>query len=136
MAVALGVAFQVATGGWSKDAELAHPREALHRNPVIGVAFGLTGGAAAMLVFVMNQGIVESVVYALVGGVTFGVAFGAIAWSRSMIGLLVATGRGLLPLRLWTFLDWACEAGLLRVSGATYQFRHRELQDFLTTDPR
>ena len=60
---------------------------------------------------------------------TFGLAFGAIAWSRTMIGLVVAAARGLLPLRLWSFLDWASEARLLRVSGATYQFRHRELQD-------
>jgi hypothetical protein len=131
LAFALGVVFKIATGGWSKDAELAHPREALHRNPMIGVAFGLTGGVAAFLVFVMNQGVVESLAYALVGGVTFGLAFGAIAWSRTMIGLVVAAARGLLPLRVWTFLDWACEARLLRVSGATYQFRHRELQDFL-----
>ncbi|MEO3867358.1 NACHT domain-containing protein [Nonomuraea sp. B12E4] len=132
LAFALGVVFKIATGGWNKDAELAHPREALHRNPAIGVAFGLTGGVAAFLVFVMNQDVVESLVCALIGGVTFGLAFGAIAWARAMIGLAVAAMRGLLPLRLWTFLDWACEARLLRVSGATYQFRHRELQDFLT----
>jgi hypothetical protein len=80
----------------------------------------------------LNQGIVASVACALVGGVTFGLAFGAIAWCRTMIGLVVAAVRDLLPLRLWTFLDWACEARLLRISGATYQFRHRELQDFLT----
>ncbi|MBC6460664.1 NACHT domain-containing protein [Actinomadura sp. HBU206391] len=132
LAFALGVVFKIATGGWSKDAELAHPREALHRNLMIGVAFGLTGGVAAFLVFVMNQGIIESLACALIGGVTFGLAFGAIAWSRTMIGLIVAAARGLFPLRLWTFLDWACEARLLRISGATYQFRHRELQEFLT----
>ncbi|MEV6157334.1 NACHT domain-containing protein [Nonomuraea sp. NPDC052129] len=132
LAFALGVLFKITTGGWSEDAELAHPREALHRNPMIGVAFGLTGGVAAFLVFVMNQGIVQSLACALVGGVTFGLAFGAVAWSRTMIGLIIAAARGVLPLRLWTFLDWACEARLLRVSGATYQFRHRELQDFLT----
>jgi hypothetical protein len=132
LAFALGVVFKIATGGWSKDAELAHPREALHRNPTIGVAFGLTGGVAAFLVFAMNQGVIESLACALIGGVTFGFAFGAIAWSRTMIGLILAAARGLLPLRLWTFLDWACEARLLRISGATYQFRHRELQDFLT----
>jgi hypothetical protein len=132
LAFALGVVFKIATGGWSRDAELAHPREALHRNPTIGLAFGLTGGVAAFLVFVMSQDIVESLVCALIGGVTFGLAFGAIAWARTMIGLVVAATRGLLPLRLWTFLDWACEARLLRVSGATYQFRHRELQHFLT----
>ncbi len=133
LAVALGVAFKIATGGWSKDAELAHPREALHRNPTIGVAFGLTGAVAAFLVFVLNQGVAVSLACALIGGVTFGLAFGAIAWSRTMIGLIVASARGLLPLRLWTFLDWACEARLLRVSGATYQYRHRELQEFLTS---
>ncbi|WP_433176689.1 NACHT domain-containing protein [Actinoallomurus sp. CA-150999] len=132
LAFALGVVFKIATGGWSKDAELAHPREALHRNPMIGVAFGLTGGVAAVLVFVMNQGVIESVVCALIGGVAFGLAFGAVAWSRAMIGLLIAAARGLLPLRLLSFLDWACEARLLRISGATYQFRHRELQEFLT----
>ncbi|WP_433444942.1 NACHT domain-containing protein [Nonomuraea sp. CA-141351] len=133
LAFALGVVFKITTGGWSMDAELAHPREALHRNPVIGLAFGLTGGVAAFLVFVMSQDIVESLVCALIGGVTFGLAFGAVAWTRTVIGLTVAATRGLLPLRLWSFLDWACEARLLRVSGATYQFRHRELQDFLTS---
>ncbi|HEY8482036.1 MAG TPA: NACHT domain-containing protein [Spirillospora sp.] len=132
LAVALGVVFTITTGGWSKDAELVHPREALHRNPAIGTAFGLTGGVAAFLVFLMNRDAATSLACALVGGVTFGLAFGAIAWCRAMIGLAVAAARGLLPLRLWTFLDWACEARLLRVSGATYQFRHRELQDYLT----
>ncbi|WP_207401239.1 AAA family ATPase, partial [Actinomadura roseirufa] len=132
LAFALGVVFRIATGGWSEDAELAHPREALQRNPAIGVAFGLTGGVAAFLVFVLNQGVAASLACALTGGVAFGLSFGAVAWTRTMIGLAVAAARGLLPLRLWTFLDWACEARLLRVSGATYQFRHRELQDFLT----
>lgn len=132
LAFALGTAFTVATGGWSQDAELTHPREALRRNPTLGVAFGLTGGVAAVLVFTMNQSVPVSLACALVGGVTFGLSFGATAWCRSLIGLLVAAGRGLLPLRLWTFLDWACQARLLRVSGPTYQFRHRELQDFLT----
>ncbi|MCK2221966.1 hypothetical protein MF672_050380 [Actinomadura sp. ATCC 31491] len=133
LAFALGVVFKIAAGGWSMETELAHPREALHRNPATGVAFGLTGGVAAFLVFVMRQDVVESLACALVGGVTFGLAFGALAWTRTMIGLVVAATRGLLPLRLWAFLDWACEARLLRVSGATYQFRHRELQDYLTS---
>lgn len=39
------------------------------------------------------------------------------------------------------FLEWAYDAGLLRVSGPAYQFRHRELQLWLSdgapsTDPR
>lgn len=136
LAVALGIVFKITSGGWHKDAELAHPREALHRDPAIGTAFGLTGGVAAFLVFVMNGGVAESLACAVVGGVAFGLAFGAVAWLRAMIGLTAAAARGLLPLRLWIFLDWACEARLLRVSGATYQFRHRELQDFLTPPDR
>ncbi|MGY3677625.1 NACHT domain-containing protein [Streptomyces sp. TE33382] len=36
-----------------------------------------------------------------------------------------------LPWRLGRFLDWCCDAGLIRTAGIAYQFRHRELQDFL-----
>ncbi|WP_165984271.1 NACHT domain-containing protein [Streptomyces sp. YIM 98790] len=36
-----------------------------------------------------------------------------------------------LPWRLGRFLDWCCEAGLMRTAGIAYQFRHRELQDYL-----
>ncbi|MFE9775623.1 NACHT domain-containing protein [Streptomyces sp. NPDC005931] len=36
-----------------------------------------------------------------------------------------------LPWRTGAFLNWACEAGLLRVAGLAYDFRHRELQDWL-----
>jgi hypothetical protein len=37
-----------------------------------------------------------------------------------------------LPWRLSRFLNWCCEAGLIRVVGVAYQFRHRELQDYLS----
>jgi membrane protein YdbS with pleckstrin-like domain len=43
--------------------------------------------------------------------------------------------RDRLPLRTGVFCNWACEAGLLRVSGHAYEFRHRELQDWLMTSP-
>ncbi|MEV0621374.1 NACHT domain-containing protein [Nonomuraea sp. NPDC050404] len=132
LAFTLGVVFKIATGGWSRDAELARPQEALHRNATNGLAFGFIGAVAAFLVFVMNNDVVRSLLCAFIGSVTFSLAFGAVAWARTTIGLAVAAARGLLPLRLWAFLDWACEARLLRVSGATYQFRHRELQDHLT----
>ncbi|MFI6282042.1 NACHT domain-containing protein [Streptomyces sp. NPDC050988] len=39
--------------------------------------------------------------------------------------------RGTFPLRLGAFLDWAAEAGLLRRSGSGFEFRHRELRDWL-----
>ncbi|MFE0766189.1 NACHT domain-containing protein [Streptomyces smyrnaeus] len=41
-----------------------------------------------------------------------------------------------LPWRLGPFLDWCCDAGLMRVEGLAYQFRHRELQDWLKDHPQ
>jgi hypothetical protein len=32
--------------------------------------------------------------------------------------------------------NWAENAGLLRVSGVAYQFRHRQLQDYVFRQPR
>ncbi|MEU8620183.1 NACHT domain-containing protein [Streptomyces sp. NPDC048623] len=40
-----------------------------------------------------------------------------------------------LPLRLVRFLDWSVAAGLMRTSGAVYQFRHREFQEWLVRHP-
>ncbi|MGW3999552.1 hypothetical protein ACWEF6_39170 [Amycolatopsis sp. NPDC004772] len=51
---------------------------------------------------------------------------------RYATGILFAATKGLLPLRLSRFLSWAIEAGLLRRSGVSYQFRHLELQQHLT----
>ncbi len=47
----------------------------------------------------------------------------------------LACSRGRLPFRLVVFLDWACEAGLLRYAGTAYRFRHRELQQWLAAHP-
>lgn len=33
-----------------------------------------------------------------------------------------------IPCRLGVFLDWCCDAGLMRTEGISYQFPHRELQ--------
>ncbi|MDT0609374.1 NACHT domain-containing protein [Streptomyces lancefieldiae] len=52
---------------------------------------------------------------------------------RYVVFLICA--RGALPWRLGQFLNWCCTAGLLRLSGTAYQFRHRELQQWLTDHP-
>lgn len=49
---------------------------------------------------------------------------------RYVATLLIMTGR--LPFRLGRFLTWAHDAGLLRKAGATLQFRHKELQEWLS----
>lgn len=55
------------------------------------------------------------------------------------LALLLCTrryGAHWLPWRLGRFLHWGREVGLLRVSGVAYQFRHRELQEWLARQPR
>jgi hypothetical protein len=53
--------------------------------------------------------------------------------ARYRIGMLVGAVRRQLPLRMARFLTWGCEAGLLRVAGGAYQFRHHELQHWCTS---
>ncbi|MFI8281026.1 NACHT domain-containing protein [Streptomyces sp. NPDC085929] len=65
----------------------------------------------------------------LVLGLLLGLYLLTGAGRRYLVFLLCA--RGQLPWRLGRFLRWAYGAGLLRVSGSAYQFRHRELQEWL-----
>ncbi|MGK5533816.1 NACHT domain-containing protein [Streptomyces sp. URMC 129] len=115
------------------------PRAASPRDGVLDDAFrGLLGG----LCFGGGAGIL----FADRGGWAYGMAEG-VSWGIGMALTLGAAGRryavftlcarrdGLLPLRLGAFLDWACEAGLMRLSGPAYQFRHGELQRWLAEHP-
>lgn len=77
----------------------------------VGLVVGLTAGIAG----------------ALMGGRVIDHPGGAAR--RYWVFLLCSGGR--LPFRLTRFLDWACTAGLMRYSGPAYQFRHRELQQWL-----
>ena len=66
-------------------------------------------------------------------GLGVGLAVGADAWTRYHVAVVVNAARKRGPLRFGAFLNWAHQAGLLRVSGIAYQFRHRQLQDLLTS---
>jgi hypothetical protein len=72
--------------------------------------------------------------FALAVGVTAGAAFGLGSPTpiRYAITSLAGTTAGPHPRRLGRFLDWAYQAGVVRIAGIAYQFRHRELQDRLT----
>lgn len=65
-------------------------------------------------------------------GLTIGVSVASGVWVRYHVAVVLAAFRGQAPLRFGAFLDWAHQAGLLRVSGTAYQFRHRQLQDWFT----
>ncbi|MFD8076868.1 NACHT domain-containing protein [Streptomyces sp. NPDC059718] len=129
----------------------ARPWQLLKDDLAAGLVLGLTFGTLTGLSSVLTTGLLKVMAPGrmagedatppdmLMGGL-------AVALAVSLMGsqLLTATRRYLifvlcsrtqLPFRLVVFLDWACEAGLLRHAGPAYQFRHRELQQWLTNHP-
>ncbi|MCS7476871.1 NACHT domain-containing protein [Umezawaea endophytica] len=88
----------------------------------VGLGFGLAGTFAA--------GILAAVV---VGFVSVRVTSAWIYWLVLVRGWLPLTDR--LPWRVKDFLTDACLRGVLRQTGAVYQFRHARLQDHLTGGP-
>jgi len=71
--------------------------------------------------------------FGLMLGLGLGLTVFANAWTRYQVTVVIIAVRQQGPLRFGAFLDWAHQAGLLRVSGLAYQFRHRQLQDWLTS---
>ncbi|MGW1675488.1 NACHT domain-containing protein [Streptomyces sp. NPDC002324] len=133
-----------------KDAPPTDPRHPVRDDLTFGLASGLAGGLGGGLANGLANGLgvgpaerlggglANGLAVGLASGLVFGIAVGfavglywlAGAGRRYLVFLLCI--RGGLPWRLGTFLNWAYEAGLLRISGVAYQFRHRELQDWLT----
>jgi hypothetical protein len=101
--------------------------------PGIAAAFpkGLTGGLAADLHIKTHLTLAGSSALALAIGISSGIALGSRSWLRHVIGITLAAPTGRLPWRCQHMLEWAYLAGLLRVSGIAYQFRHDELRRWL-----
>ena len=105
-----------------------------------GLSGGLAGGLASWLAARLGVGLLPEqgglalgVAEGLALGLAFGLAFGGASSTRYYLGVAAGALRGARPMRFSAFLDWCCQAGLLRVSGITYQFRHRQLQDWLVS---
>ncbi|MEV4937379.1 NACHT domain-containing protein [Streptomyces zaomyceticus] len=94
---------------------------------VAGALFGTTTG--------LIYGLVADPLRALTAGLAAGLVFGlgARAWTRYTVFRLHV--RGQLPWRLASFLRRCQQAGLLRTAGPGWQFRHRELQEYLAAAP-
>ena len=87
---------------------------------------GLTGGLTLGLAFGLSGRFSGGLAVGLVGG-----AWGRFTLVRGWLAL-----RGYLPWRLLGFLDDAHRLGVLRQTGAVYQFRHALLHDHLTATSR
>lgn len=140
------------------------PGEIIRANLLIGAGNGLVAGLLAGLMGVLaiafgagllldpiqnavtqpGEIIRANLPTALVGGLAGGLAvglagvlsFGLLGWRY--ITLLLCTRRWSshwLPWRLSSFLRWCYGAGLVRVAGIGYQFRHKEFQDYLVRNP-
>jgi hypothetical protein len=112
---------------------------------VFGLVFGLGGGLVFGLVFGLGSGrwvgLGAGVVIGLAGGLVFGLVMGLAAgldntkWTPYFLARGWLAFRRQLPWPLMAFLADAHQRGVLRQAGATYQFRHLELQHRLATRP-
>ena len=130
----------VAALGTSPDERLALGQDAkrlLHNDLVSGLMFGLLVALAIGLVvglpFGLSSGLASGVIAALMFGlpcVLVGVVFAAAAGRHAVACLLLGLA-GTFPARPARFLEWARNAGLLRVTGIAYQFRHDTYGEWL-----
>lgn len=96
-----------------------------------GLPGGLTGGLAADLHLNHYLTVSGSAMVAIIISLLAGVALGSRAWLRYTIALFFVAPERTLPWHCLRFLDWAATAGLLRISGINYQFRHDDLRRHL-----
>jgi hypothetical protein len=125
----------------------------------VGLALGVTRGlsaipaAAARPSDPVRQSMLHdltfpalfTIIVTISAGPVIGFSFGAIVvlflafgsqWSHYLLTVVILARRGALPTRPARFLDWAYEAGLVRMSGIAVQFRHHALQTYLLAATR
>jgi hypothetical protein len=118
----------------------AGPREPVHDDLVVGLVYGLFwgvivgGGIGLGLLLFTGGGLITAIATGVAETCTTATVFGTQGCYYLATALLLGGRR--LPYRPARFLDWAWPAGLIRVAGLGYQFRHREFQDFLTRHPQ
>lgn len=114
------------------------PRDTLRRDRRAALRVGLAAGGTSMVIAGVLAGAEQLSVEA---GLVFGLSIGLPVAVRRARRQTASPSYGLailwlalhrkLPLALMSFLDDAHERGVMRQSGATYQFRHIELQNRL-----
>lgn len=137
----VGLATGLAFGLADKSPQALTPRNVISADRRYGLVFGLTigvaGGVSGGLAFGLTSGVATGVAAGVAVGLTIGILADVVylgaASMRYNVTVVIIAVRQQGPLRFGAFLDWAQQAGLLRVSGVAYQFRHRQLQDWLTS---
>jgi NACHT domain/KAP family P-loop domain len=129
--------------GFTTPADIARavsPRSVLQRDKAAAFMNGLVSGVASVLMlaltFVLTFELASGLTFGLIVGLASGlVGVTASAWFHFFLARGWFAIRGQLPWRLMTFLDDAYHRGVLRQTGAVYQFRNARLQDRLAKWP-
>jgi len=100
---------------------------------VAGLFTGLGVGIGAALSLGVERGVLIGVASAMGAGVAGAVTASQVAAFRVVMVPLFFRGRA--PRRPMAFLADAYERQILRQVGTIYQFRHAELQDYLSSRP-
>ncbi|MFJ5643465.1 NACHT domain-containing protein [Streptomyces sp. NPDC093223] len=123
---------------------VASPRTVIRDDMLYGLVTGLATALATGLLTTLGVwhwlgfGLASALTLGAPLGLSAGIAAGLLSGAAARrYGVFVLCSRGRLPLRLARFLDWAAgTGGLLRYSGPAYQFRHRELEQWLSRHAR
>ncbi|MGV9405979.1 NACHT domain-containing protein [Streptomyces sp. NPDC003667] len=107
-------------------------RDILRDDLKVGFCFAVLFAGSVVLIGARDGTLVHDIPLAVANGIYCLVLYGG-AYLRHRLFALCALGK--LPVRLERFLNWAVSAGVLRRAGSAYQFRHRELQDWLASHP-
>ena len=131
---------------------LTGPREVVRQDLLFGLAGVLVGVLVAGLMVGLateNAGALEvefmfirlgALGVVIAGALAVGLVAGLMVGRAGIryLVLVLCTRRWTthwLPWRLGRFMDWCYQAGLLRIAGVGYQFRHDELQGYLARVP-
>jgi MFS family permease len=103
---------------------------ALMAGLMAGLLFGLLFGPEAVLV----TGLAAELAAVLAIGLMFGLITAASA-GRYSCAVVIFRRSGLFAPRPAKFLEWSTHAGLLRITGTSYQLRHDTYRQWLLTHP-
>jgi hypothetical protein len=142
--VSAGLAVLVLAGLGDRRVKALSPSDALRTDLLFGLVAGivyvavgglpggLTGGLLSHLHLNKYLTVPGSIALALIVGLTAGISLASRCWLRYAITVTLEASRRRIPLRFAGFMDWAYGAGLLRITGIAYQFRHEKLKSSLT----
>jgi hypothetical protein len=122
-----------------RRSRVASPQATMRVNQRNAIVAAAQQGLIAAIIFAISARFVSGAPSALTAGFTAGAIYALAAasagglwtWARFRLIHILLAAYGLLPWRLWRFLNDAHRHGLLRQAGTSWQFRHTVLQDHL-----